>query len=163
MTKRGRKRGRPADPTGQIQRLEGDAGAKHRLTLLLDTLSGQRSVDAACAELGLSPSRFFALRQAVLRAALTALSPRPRGRPATPPEAGERERALEAQLAILEEELQCALVRTELALAMPRLLKRAAEKKERAARPAERPSRRGPRPPLAAPPGPGETDAPPAR
>ena len=44
-------------------------------------------------------------------------------------EGSERERVLEAQVAALEEELQCALESTELALAMPRLLKQAGSKK----------------------------------
>lgn len=161
MTERGTKRGRPVDPAGQVQRLEGDEEAKHRLKLVLETLTGSRTVEEACAELGIGATRFFELKHDALSGALAALSPRPLGRPGSEPDAGVREKELEAKVARLEEDLQCALVRTELAIAMPRLLKRGAKKKER--RNTDhvfyREPRRGPRPPLAPPPGTDDDDA----
>lgn len=153
-------RGRPVDPAGQVERLAGDAEAKRRLALVLSTLTGERTIEDVCAELGIGASRFFELKQAALAAAVAALTPAPAGRPAHEAPPVTREQELEAKIGQLEEELACALVRTEIALAMPRLLRKPAEKKEKRKK---RRARRGPRPALAPPRGAGDDDAGPAR
>jgi hypothetical protein len=157
------KRGRPMDPAGQVERLAGDEEAKRRLTLVLSTLTGGRTIEDVCTELGIGESRFFELKHAALSSALSALTPEPAGRPAQPDGTPlTREQELEAKISALEEELACALVRTEMALAMPRLLKKPAEKKskpKRKQRRMRRGARRGPRAALAPPREPSNDDA----
>jgi hypothetical protein len=58
--------------------------AKRRLTLFLQTIAGEVSVGAACAELDLSESRFHEQRKAWLDNSAQFLEPRPAGRPAKP-------------------------------------------------------------------------------
>jgi hypothetical protein len=153
------KRGRPTDPVGQVQRLVGDEEAKRRLALVLSTLTGDRSIEDVCTDLGIGESRFFELKHAALSGALSAVTPAPAGRPAQPDGTPlTREQELEAKIHDLEEELACALVRTEIALATPRLLKKPAEKKAKARR-KQRRTRRGPRAALAPPREPSHDDA----
>src|SRR5262245_35303944 len=116
-------RGRPPDGVGHVDRLEGPEELKQRLKVLLGTLDGSTSVPEACAVLGVSESRLHELRKQALEGALRALIPRPSGRPAKPEAATPRERELQAHIEALEEDLQAAYVRTELALAMPHLFK----------------------------------------
>jgi hypothetical protein len=118
MSRRGRK------PTGAnlVEHLEGSERAKTRLKVILETLSGQRTIPDACNELGIQESMFHRVRNEVLQTALGRLEPRPLGRPPqhTPPH--------DSHLAELEEEnlrlraeLKAAEVRRELAQNLPRL------------------------------------------
>ena len=67
-------RGRhPAGPDF-VDKLTGDATAKERLRIVLETISGQRRVIDACAALGISEQRFDELRLEALQAAVAALS-----------------------------------------------------------------------------------------
>lgn len=116
-------RGRPPDGVGHVDRLEGSEELKQRLKVLLATLDGSKSVPEACDELGVSESRLHELRKEALEGALRALQPRASGRPAKPEATTARERELQAHIEALEEDLQTAYVRTELALAMPHLFK----------------------------------------
>jgi hypothetical protein len=106
-----------------VDRLEGPDDLKRRLKVLLATLDGSKSVPEACEELQVSESRLHELRKEALEGALRALQPRPSGRPANPEPGTPRERELQAHIKELEEDLQAAYVRTELALAMPHLFK----------------------------------------
>jgi hypothetical protein len=84
--------GRKPQGAGLVTPLPGSAHAKRRLTLFLQTLSGQCSVGEACAELGIGESRFFAQRAAWLEQSLALLEPRTAGRPPKLPLlAGERD------------------------------------------------------------------------
>lgn len=116
--------GRPSDGWKHVDRLEGDAALKHRLRVVLETLSGERSVDEACEELGVSPSRLHEIRHEALQGALDGLAPGASGRPQREDPAADPERlkALEHDNQELKRELQAALVRTEIALAMPHVL-----------------------------------------
>jgi hypothetical protein len=153
------RRGRPMDPAGQVERLVGDEEAKRRLALVLSTLTGGRTIEDVCTELGIGESRFFELKVEALTGALAALTPAPAGRPAEPDgTVPTREQELLTKIHDLEEELACALVRTEIALATPRLLKKPAGKKGKARR-KQRRTRRGPRPALAPPREPSSDDA----
>jgi uncharacterized protein YceH (UPF0502 family) len=116
-------RGRPPDGIGHVDRLDGPEELKQRLKVLLATLDGSKSVVDACAELGVSESRLHELRKEALEGALRALMPRPSGRPAKQEATTTRESELEAHINELEEDVQAAYVRTELALAMPHLFK----------------------------------------
>jgi hypothetical protein len=106
-----------------VDRLDGPEELKQRLKVLLETLDGSKSVPEACAELGVSESRLHELRREALEGALRALQPRPSGRPAKPEPSTPKEEELQAHIKALEEDLQAAYVRTELALAMPHLFK----------------------------------------
>ena len=108
-----------------VERLTGDEEAKRRLRVILETLSGERGIEDACAELGVSASRFHELRREALESALRGLEPGVSGRPkrASDSEAStERLAELERQNRELQLELQASYVRTEIALAMPQLL-----------------------------------------
>jgi transposase-like protein len=132
--------GRPPKGPDHVERLAGADAEKQRLRIVLETLSGERSVESACAELGVGPSRFHELRREALQAALDGLSPGASGRPKRkgPEEDPKRLEALERENEELRIELQAAFVRTEIALAMPHVLTRKAraeiKKKARKAR-----------------------------
>jgi hypothetical protein len=121
----------------QVEGLEGPRAQKRRLRVILETLTGERSVAEACAELEVSEARFHVLRRQALQGALEALEPGQAGRPrkAEPEEPGRIEE-LERELKETKIDLQAALVRTELAVAMPHLVKKslAGKKGGRAAR-----------------------------
>lgn len=121
-----RRRGRPSLGVDHVDSLSGPAEDRRRLKLVLSTLTGERTVKSASEALGISEARFHELRKQALEGALSGIAPGLPGRPRREdPEDTERVRALEARVKWLEEELQCAFVRTELALVMPKLLRRA--------------------------------------
>ena len=139
--------GRPPEGAGQVERLDGDAEAKRRLRVILETVSGERSIEDACAELGVSASRFHELRREALESALRGLEPGVSGRPKRVSDidsSSERLAELERENRELEIELQASYVRTEIALAMPQLLtpKARAEIKKKAKQ-AKREAKRG--------------------
>ena len=127
---------RPPEGVGHVDRLDGPEDLKRRLRVLLDTLAGRVSVAQACEALGVSESRLHELRRQALVGALGALMPKPVGRPATAATPTVREKDLEARIQELEVDLQAALVRTELALAMPELFRGRGKKN----RPGRKPS-----------------------
>ena len=129
---------RPPEGVGHVDRLDGPEDLKRRLRVLLDTLAGRVSVAQACDELGVSESRLHELRREALVGALGALMPKPAGRPATAQTTPAREKELEGRIEELEVDLQAALVRTELALAMPELFR--SKKKHRRRKKNERPA-----------------------
>jgi transposase len=103
--------------------LDGGLEEKHRLRVILDVMGGAMSVKQACEVLGLSEARFHQLRQQVLQGALDSLAPKRAGRPrSSEPEDPPPVEELKRQVRELEMDLQAALVRTELALAMPQVL-----------------------------------------
>jgi hypothetical protein len=123
-----------------VDRLEGPEDLKWRLRVLLETIVGSIGVAQACEELGVSESRLHELRREALVGALQALMPKPSGRPAKRESPPPREQELLARIGELEVDLQAALVRTELALAMPQLFRPRGKKnpKNRPLRPAPR-------------------------
>jgi len=131
---------RPAGPE-YVEQLNASGEAKQRLRAVLETLAGRLRVHEACAQLGIGPVRFHALRHSVLQAALAALEPRPAGRP--PHDAAAATAADEdARLQELATQLEAAQLREEvtLILATPNA---DAEKKTRRHRPRPtRPSKR---------------------
>lgn len=121
MARRGRK------PTGAllVETLEGSEHAKARLKVILETLSGQRTIGDACAELGIHESMFHRVRSEVLQTALNRLEPRPLGRPPRSSSAEDQRAAeLEAENRKLKVELHASEVRRELAENLPRLASR---------------------------------------
>jgi len=127
-----------------VDHLEGADADKHRLRIVLETISGERSVEHACEELGVSASRFHELRREALQAALDGLAPGAAGRPKHEDPSADQERlkALERENRELMLELQASYTRTEIALAMPHVLtsegKAEIKKKARRARRAKR-------------------------
>ena len=116
---------RPAKGPELVEGLSGSEEARVRLKVILETVSGKRSIEEAQQELGLSSSRFHELREKVLQAAMASLEPQPRGRPKKEPDA----EALQVELEQLTQEykrllteLKIANVREELRLVMPEVL-----------------------------------------
>lgn len=122
--------GRRSFGLGHVDLLPGTGEEKDRLRVILETLSGSLSVTEACRRLSVSETRFAELRTAALEGALSALAPRPAGRPRKPAEEapGEAE-VLRRRVKDLELDLACACVKTEVALVMPHLLAREDGKK----------------------------------
>jgi len=121
--------GRPPEGISHVDRLEGPEELKERLRVILETIQGTCSIPEASERLGVSESRVHELRREALEGALGALMPRPAGRPPAPAaEGGDQEAELKARIRDLEIDLQAALVRTELALAMPHLFDRESKK-----------------------------------
>jgi predicted ArsR family transcriptional regulator len=114
---------RPLGPR-LVEGLEGEVEAKRRLQVILETVSGDRSVEQACDELGIEKAGFHKLRQRLLEAGLRSLEPKAAGRPSSKAaEPDPRIAALEAELRETRLELMAAQVREEIAVAMPGLLK----------------------------------------
>ena len=108
---------RHADALACLARLPGSAGAKQRAEAILRTITGDQTIIAAADDLAVSTQRLHAIRDQALTGLIAALEPRPAGRPPShpppltdvaPPD------TVTLDPAILR---QCALLRTELALA----------------------------------------------
>jgi transposase-like protein len=130
--------GRPPLGAGLVDGLDGSAGAKHRLKVFLETLSGRKAVGEASRELGIGEAAFYKARSQWLEDAVELLEPRRAGRPP------KREEGVDAQVLLqlrseneaLRRALQIQVVREEIAVALPGLLDRVdrareAEKKTR--------------------------------
>ena len=116
-------RGRRPGGANLVQALEGSPGAKKRLRVLLETLTGKRNIPGACAELGIGEAAFYKLRARWLQETLGSLEPRAPGRPRKQRDPDtERTEELEARLQQLERELKAARVREELAVALPHVV-----------------------------------------
>lgn len=134
--------GRPPKKSSLVDTLSAGEAEKERLRVILQTVSGELSVLAACELLNISESRFHDLRKQALEGALSALAPKPAGRPRTQPEPAPGEvQQLKEQVEDLEFELQAARVKTELAITMPHLLreKRPKAKKKKPGRQQRKP------------------------
>src|SRR6202521_3010891 len=111
-------------PTGidYIDKLDGADATKERLKVIFDTLTGETRVLEACATLAIGETRFHQLRETALQGALTALEPRPPGRPSRTATADTEEiRVLRRRVVELEQALHEAQVREEIALVLPHL------------------------------------------
>jgi hypothetical protein len=127
-----KRRGRPSLGVDLVDSLEGPEEDLRRLKVVLETITGERTLKAASRELGVSEARFHEIRWQVLRGALDGTKPGLPGRPRTgEPAEPEEVRDLRARVKWLEEELQCAFVRTEIALVMPELLRRSEARREK--------------------------------
>ena len=106
---------KPVGP-GLAQRVSASEQARARLEVLLETITGDKTMDAACRALSIRKTQLFKLRIRVLEAAAAALEPQPTGRPpkAANPEAA-RVAELEAQINELKVELEASRLRVELA------------------------------------------------
>lgn len=114
---------RPPLGVGHVDRLEGSRREKERLRAILGTLTGELEVEEACAQVGVSTTRFADMRRVALQAALASLAPGVPGRPR------KRVAVESVEVAKLRRERDEALigyraeqVRTQIALVMPHLL-----------------------------------------
>lgn len=114
------RRGRPVKGSELVEGLEASAGARLRLKLVLQTLSGSTAIAEACRELGIGESRFHVLRRQALAAAAAGLEPSPAGRPPKPrPEDDPERESLRRELQMAKLELQAGRIREQIAIAMP--------------------------------------------
>ena len=115
------RKGRTPLATGHVEGLSGSELAKRRLTMILKTLSSELTIAEACTELGISESRFHALRHQWLEEALKLLEPRPMGRPskASPAVDADELAKLQAEKEELQRQLHVAQVREEIAAVLP--------------------------------------------
>lgn len=110
---------RPTGPEYLDKRL-GSAEAKERAKAVLGTMFAGERVLAACDQLGIHETRFQQLRERAADALLSALEPRPAGRPSRASLSEvEYIRALEQRIEELEQALHQAQVREEIALVLP--------------------------------------------
>ena len=141
------KRGRPPLKLGHVDRLPGSDEARNRLRIILATLTGEKTIPEACAELRIGESRFHELRNEFLVKGVESLEPRPLGRPPDPgPSEMERENLrLHRENEQLKLEVQAAQIREEIALVMPHILKPRTQKKttDRGFRDSKAPSSEG--------------------
>jgi transposase-like protein len=117
-------RGRKPSGAKLVEGLEGSEAARQRLQVVLKTLAGEMSVADACQTLGLSEAGFYKLRAQFLQDAVGLLEPKKPGR--KPKEVGpeqQRIQELEAEKKDLVRQLDASMLRTEIALVMPHLLK----------------------------------------
>ncbi len=140
MTQAGRK---PLGPA-LVEHLDGSQRAKQRLEVILATIAGQLTIDQASERLGIKPAMFYRLRTEVLDAGLARLEPRPMGRPPRSTTAEERKcEGLQLEVEELQDELQLARVREEIAHLMPHLVRKDGAKKKRPTARCRQPHRSG--------------------
>lgn len=123
-------RGRPAKGPKIVEGLEGSGDAKRRLKVILETITGDKGVAEACAELGIGKSAFHELRSKALQTMLSDLEPKHAGRPRmeVTEEQAEIDRLKQLNKKLLSK-LEIAHVREELMLSMPEVFDPSKEKK----------------------------------
>lgn len=117
-------RGRPPKGIGHVDGLSGSRESKRRLRIILQTLTGERTIEQARKTLMISTSRFHQLRRQALEGAIEGLEHQSPGRPQAPtPDRSDDVARLEAELQDTKIDLQASRVQTEIALTMPHLLR----------------------------------------
>ena len=115
-------RGRHAIGPEIAERVSEASFEARRLRAILETIAGQKRVQDACADLGISEQLFERLREKSMRSASRSLRLKKAGRPGKKPSAQDAEIArLEQRIVELEAELKAATLRAELAATLPRL------------------------------------------
>jgi len=109
--------GRPPLGSKHVERTRGSEQAKLRLSVILQTLSGERTIESACEALGVGEAMFHKLRKRFLQESVESLEPRPSGtRPRYTPQIASELQARQSQIETLEAELKRMRVREEVAL-----------------------------------------------
>lgn len=114
-------RGRHSEGPDLVRRLQGSEQALHRMRVILETLSDEKTVRQACEELGLSPAGYYKIRNAWMAEAVRILEPKPIGRPRKIPQMPEEVDRLKARIKELEAELEVSRIREEISLTLPRV------------------------------------------
>jgi hypothetical protein len=105
-----------------VQRVPGSSMAKQRMKVVIETMTGAKTMQQACTALAVEKSRLFQLRERALQAAVAALEPQTVGRPPqTTPQDAARVAALEQQVEHLTMELEATRLRLEVAQVLPHL------------------------------------------
>lgn len=101
-----------------IARQDGSEVARKRCAVLMRVMSGDITMEEAAAEVGLSTQRLHELRERMTAMSVTSLEPQAAGRPQAPPPDAKDQRIaeLEAELGRAKRDLDCALIRAEIAL-----------------------------------------------
>lgn len=73
--------GRPHEGANLVDRLAGSEDARRRLRTIIETITGETLVKDAITRLGISETRFYQLRDEVLKAGLSSMEPGKPGRP----------------------------------------------------------------------------------
>mgnify|MGYP003578600423 CR=1 FL=1 len=110
-------RGRPIQGVDLVDGLNGPRILKQRTKIVLGTLIGTVTIAQACAKLGISRPRLYALRRRLLAGAVNALKPRRRGRPTQRIDSPEIQ-VLRARIDELETALTTTALQSRIALAM---------------------------------------------
>ena len=109
---------RSADIDAIIARQDASELARDRYRVLMQVVAGDVTMEAAATHLGLSRQRLHELRERMTAVAVASLEPHAPGRPAAPePDAKDAEIAkLQDDLGRTKRDLDCALIRAEIAL-----------------------------------------------
>jgi hypothetical protein len=103
-----------------VARVSGSEQARARAEVLLETITGEKTMEGACRALGIEKTHLFQLRARMLEAAVASLEPLPIGRPPLPVDpSAARLAELEARVKQLELELEASRLRVDLAEALP--------------------------------------------
>lgn len=125
-------RGRKPSGTKLLDKFTASPRAQTRMRVILETLSGQKTIAEACGELGIGEAMFHRIREQALAAALQALEAKPMGRPRTARSVPASQWAgLEQEQKDLKIALHTAEVRAEIAQSMPHLLRRKGRNKKK--------------------------------
>lgn len=132
-------RGRKTTGPKLVQGLEGSSQSKERLQVILETISGQKTIAQAAEELNLSEARIHALRAHALQGALESMEPKASGRPPKPPPTADQNEVerLKGEIDELSFNLRAAQLREEIGLLMPHLQ----DSKKRKSKPKKKPRR----------------------
>lgn len=124
--------GRPPLGPSLVDQMDGPPEEKHRLKVILELISKQKTAEEACKALGIERAQLYVLVNEVLQSGLEALLPKKRGRPPKEPTSPEKEeiRMLHGKVADLQLELHAARIREEIAETMPHVLLRGKAKKK---------------------------------
>ena len=95
---------RPNKGWAHVDATKGGEQAKQRVRWILATISGEVTVNAACAEIGVGPTHFGNLRLRMLQGAVSAMEPLPIGRPRLLPKRAAARDDLEDEIFELEHE-----------------------------------------------------------
>lgn len=108
-------RGRKPPGPEVVHRLDGSDESKHRLEVILRTLTGALHVTEAARLLQVSPQWVDTLRTRAMAGALAGLEEKTRGRPRKAPPLDPEVAALQGEIARLRQELTAAKLREEIA------------------------------------------------
>ena len=111
---------RHADIQSVVARQDGSDIARERVAAFLRLVDGSATAEETATALGISTQRLHELRERMVAGAVAAAEPLPPGRPRTGADADPRDARiadLEAQVGKLRFDLECAFLRTELAMA----------------------------------------------
>lgn len=112
--------GRPNKGVSHVDNCDGSKQSKQRAKIVMQTITGELSVNEALDDLGIQRAHFAKLRLRALQGAVDALEPgRPGRKPKRDAETDQRVAQLASRVAQLERELQLERARADLAPILP--------------------------------------------